>query len=71
MINLARQLSKKPGAVHWLAHDRPWELERVLVAALDLPLNLQGNDRHLFRQQLKEARASARDHAKTLPVWPD
>jgi hypothetical protein len=57
--------------VCWVAHERPWELEHVLVEALDLPLNLQGNNRHPFRQQLKEARASARDHAKTLLVWPD
>ena len=49
----------------------PWELEDALVKTLDLPLNLQGNDRHPFRTYLKTIRAAARDHARALPVWPN
>jgi hypothetical protein len=56
--------------VCWVAHERPWELEDALVNTLDLPLNLQGNDRHPFRTNLKGARAAARDRARALPVWP-
>jgi hypothetical protein len=29
--------------VSWIVHGSPWELEDHLIAALDLPLNLQGN----------------------------
>jgi hypothetical protein len=56
--------------VCWVAQERPWELEDALVKILDLPLNLQGNDRHPFRASLRGARATARDHARALPVWP-
>ena len=56
--------------VCWVAHARPWELEDALVKTLDLPLNLQGNDRHPFGAYLRGARAAARDHARALPVWP-
>jgi hypothetical protein len=34
--------------VCWVVHERPWELEDALVRTLDLPFNLQGNDRHPF-----------------------
>jgi hypothetical protein len=57
--------------VCWVAHTRPWEVEDALVKTLDLPLNLQGNDHHPFRDYLKTARAAARDQARTLPVWPN
>jgi hypothetical protein len=56
--------------VSWVAHERPWELEDALVKTLDLPLNLQGNDHHPYRADLRRARAAARDHARALPVWP-
>jgi hypothetical protein len=57
--------------VCWAAHELPWELEDALVKVLDLPLNLQGNDRHPFRNHLKTAQAAARDHARAFPVWPN
>jgi hypothetical protein len=56
--------------VCWVAHERPWEFEGALVRTLDLPLNLQGNNRHPFRQHLKGVRAAARDQARASPVWP-
>lgn len=31
--------------VSWVLRDQPWELEETLIAALDLPLNLDGNTR--------------------------
>jgi hypothetical protein len=57
--------------VCWVAHERPWELEHALLKTLDLPLNLQGNDHHPFRNYLRTARATARDRARALPVWPN
>jgi hypothetical protein len=56
--------------VCWVVHQEPWELEDLLVASLDLPLNLQGNSRHPFAEPLQSARATARKHARALPVWP-
>jgi hypothetical protein len=53
----------------WVAHERLWELEDALVSTLDLPLNLQGNNRHPFHQRLKGMRAAACDRARALPVW--
>jgi hypothetical protein len=57
--------------VCWAAQEKPWELEDALARTLDLPLNLQGNDRNPFYQHLKQARAAARNRARALPVWPD
>jgi hypothetical protein len=48
-----------------MTHRRPWELERLLVARLDLPLNLHDNAQHPFYPQLRGVRAAAR----ALPVW--
>jgi hypothetical protein len=56
-------------AVCWMTHPRPWELEHLLVARLDLPLNLYDNARHPFYPHLRGVRAAARATARTLPVW--
>ncbi|MFG2603876.1 GIY-YIG nuclease family protein [Streptomyces sp. NPDC048514] len=37
--------------VCWLGHDEPWILERQLISALDLPLNLQHNQHNPFYPQ--------------------
>jgi hypothetical protein len=50
--------------VCWVAHERAWELEDVLLNTLDLPMNLQGNDQHLFRHHLRSMRAAARHQAR-------
>jgi hypothetical protein len=55
--------------VCWMPHPQPWELEQALVARLDLPLNLDGNTRHLFSPQLRAARAAAKTTARALPIW--
>jgi hypothetical protein len=44
--------------VSWVVRNKPWELEDDLIAALDLPLNLQGNRRNEFHPVLTAARAS-------------
>ncbi len=47
-------------AVCWMTHPRPWELEQLLVARLDLPLNLHDNAQHPFYPQLRGMRAAAK-----------
>jgi len=56
-------------AVCWMTHLRPWELERLLVARLDLPLNLHDNAEHPFYARLRGVRAVARATARALPIW--
>jgi hypothetical protein len=43
--------------VSWVVRAQPWELERELIQALDLPLNLRGNERHPFYPLLAQERA--------------
>ena len=54
--------------VSWVEHQRPWELERDLFAALDLPLNLSDNSHSGFHGTLKALRAAAVARARELPV---
>jgi len=56
--------------VVWVTTDSPWEIEKVLLASLSLPLNLQGN-KHPFVPVLKQLRKAARDRAKMLPIVHD
>jgi hypothetical protein len=56
-------------AVCWITHPHPWELEHLLVARLDLPLNLHDNAQHPFYPHLRALRAAAKATARTLPVW--
>ncbi len=52
-------------------HPRPWELEEVLIATLDVPLNLEGNSRNAFHAELTEVRRRAVAAANELPVVPN
>jgi hypothetical protein len=54
--------------VSWIVRDRPWDLEDYLIAALDLPLNLEGNSRNRFYPVLKTARAKCKAQAEALPI---
>ena len=54
--------------VSWVVRDAPWELEDDLIAALDLPLNLKGNQRHPFHRVLSQERAQWVARARALPV---
>jgi hypothetical protein len=47
-------------AVTWVATPQPWLVERDLVWALNLPLNLMHNMVHPFAKELSHARADAR-----------
>jgi hypothetical protein len=45
--------------VSWALHPEPWFLEAKLLAALDLPLNFQDNERNAFAPELKRRRRAA------------
>jgi hypothetical protein len=57
--------------VSWVIRERPWELEDDLIAAVDLPLNLEGNSRNRFHQILTRTRARCVAQASALPVLPN
>ena len=57
--------------VSWVTREHPWELEDDLIAAVDLPLNLEGNSRNRFHQVLTQARARCVAQASALPVLPN
>jgi hypothetical protein len=57
--------------VSWMVRDCPWELEDVLIASLDLPLNLEGNSRNRFHPELTRTRARCVARANSLPVLPN
>jgi hypothetical protein len=57
--------------VSWLTRDAPWELEDYLIGMLDVPLNLEGNQRNAFHSSLSRARADAVARAKSLPIVPN
>jgi hypothetical protein len=54
--------------VSWVVREHPWELEDDLIAAVDLPLNLEGNSRNRFHQVLTQTRARCVAQANALPV---
>ena len=43
--------------VSLVVRKKPWEIEDELILELDLPLNLEGNQRNAFHATLTEARA--------------
>jgi hypothetical protein len=54
--------------VTWLTTPAPWQTEAAVISRLDLPLNLDQNDRNGFHAALKQARRDARSVARSLPV---
>ena len=54
--------------VVWMTHDRPWDVEELLIQQLSLPLNLDQNKHHAFHQVLSAKRRKAMVIARTLPV---
>ena len=57
--------------VSWYPVAEPWLLEDHLLETLDLPLNLDKNNRNSFHAELKHARARARERARSLPALPN
>jgi hypothetical protein len=50
-------------------HPRPWEVEPHLVAALNLPLNIEHNAASPYYGDLRKLRAEHRAGARALPIW--
>lgn len=67
--DLARRLDVSEHAlVAWVVDPAPWLQEERLVAALDVPLNLDGNVHYVFHPRLRAARAAAAARARALPT---
>jgi GIY-YIG catalytic domain len=49
------------------ARDRPWEIERGVIAQLTPPLNSTGNAAHAFYPAVRAARAEFRRRARAAP----
>ena len=64
---LSEWLSKNAFVV-WQQGDNPWYLEKQILTALSLPLNLRGNEAHSFYPILTELRQQAKRRAQDLPI---
>ena len=54
--------------VSWWVTEQPWAIESQLIAALDLPLNLDQNKHNAFHAHLSELRSDAKRSARSLPI---
>jgi hypothetical protein len=54
--------------VSWLVRPDPWLFEEELIANLDLPLNIQGNEGNAFYPELKRLRREALAKSNKLRV---
>jgi hypothetical protein len=54
--------------VCWVEHKAPWELESELLGNLSLPLNIQGNRKHPFADELTALRKAAMKDAREMAV---
>ncbi|MGW4482130.1 GIY-YIG nuclease family protein [Rhodococcus triatomae] len=57
--------------VSWIETAEPWDVEKRLIAALDVPLNLDSNAHNSFYPTLKSIRSAARTRAAEQPVLPN
>jgi len=55
----------------WVIRGSPWQLEDELIAALELPLNLQGNFHNAFYPRLTRARAACVAQPRNLSIAPN
>ena len=53
--------------VSWIADEEPWLLERILIANIPLPLNIQDNN-HAFKSILSAMRSKAMAEAKIMEI---
>lgn len=56
---------EKNAFVTWILHPEPWLQEANLIDDISLPLNLRGNENHIFFTQLSSIRKSAKERAKS------
>ncbi len=58
--------------VSWIVREEPWLFEDELIASLDLPFNIHGNERNAFFPELKKLRRQAAvgaNKARILKEW--
>lgn len=53
---LLSEWMEKNAFVTWQVHETPWEVEKVFIHSISLPLNLQDNVGHPFYKELKAIR---------------
>lgn len=58
----------KNAFVCWMVCEQPWVLEREIIHAVNLPLNLDQNHRHPYCSTLSACRAAAKARAQELPI---
>ena len=71
-INGEQRLSEwmaRHAFVAWTEDSQPWLLEGELLRTLSVPLNLDGNRDHPFRQHLSALRVKARAQGRAFPLW--
>lgn len=59
-------------SVSWVVHPEPWLLEKELMATLDVPLVVRGNERNAFHPELKRIRREGATRAgkqRILKEW--
>ena len=49
--------------VIWVVQEKPWEMEERLIGQMNLPLNLRGNENHLFYSILSRIRKDCKQEA--------
>ena len=59
---------KNNALVYFMEHMEPWDLEKVLIKEISLPLNIQGNKNHPFAKSLSKIRSDARALARDEPA---
>ena len=55
--------------VCWQTHPQPEKLEEEMIKTLSLPLNIKGNDDHIFASELNRLRKEATRTARELPTF--
>ena len=58
----------KNALVCWVEHPAPWELEEEVLETVSLPLNIKGNNDHIFAIELSRLRKEAVTRARAMPV---
>jgi hypothetical protein len=64
------QWMEENARVVWHVCEEPWKLEEKLIAAVNLPLNLNMNTANAFYPVLSELRRAAKPKARALPILP-
>lgn len=59
---------EKNAFVGWVEHIAPWKLEDELLGTVSLPLNVKGNNDHIFANELSRMRKEAIRRAREMPV---